>query len=125
MPISYTSEQLRAIKPPPKHLDASLQQHLCDLGIFTSWLRIEHKRQVKHERDRRRRQNNRTNLPIITTANLRSINNKQSELFQYLEDSRTDIACLTETWIDELNTNPICPEITEKFHVFNNPRRGR
>ena len=66
-----------------------------------------------------------THLPIVTTANLRSINNKQSELLQFLEDSRTDVACLTETWIDERNINPICPEITDKFLVFNNPRRGK
>lgn len=123
MPL--TPEQLKALRPTPKHLDASLKQHLVSLGIFTPWARNEHKRQLKRERNRRRRQSNRTHLPIVTTANLRSINNKQCELLQYLEDSRSDIACLTETWIDELNNTPICPEILEKFHVFSNPRRGK
>lgn len=124
MPRSYSIEQLRALKPPPAYIDESLKQHLVDLGVFNPWVRVEHKRKLKRERNRRSRQNN-TRLPIVTTANLRSINNKQSELLQFLEDSHSDIACLTETWIDELNNNPICPEIIEKFLVFNNPRRGK
>lgn len=36
MPLRYTSEQLRALKPTPQqHLDETLKQHLINLGIFS------------------------------------------------------------------------------------------
>ena len=122
MPHTYTAELLKALKPPSEHLDEPLHQHLVDLGIFYPRAKVEHKRQMKRERNRQRRKTNKTKLPIITTTNLHSINNKQDELLQYLEDSRTDIACLTETW---LNDHSINPEIFNKFNDLSNPRRGK
>lgn len=109
MSRSYITEQLRALKPPQVYIDEELKQNLVCFGLFNPLVRVENKRQLKRERNRRRRQKNSTHLPFVTTANLCSIN----------------VACLTETWIDERNINPICPEITDKFLVFNNPRRGK
>ena len=127
MPQRYSIEELKALRPPAQHLKPALKQHLESLDIFFPAVYAEHKRERKRERNRRRRNNNKTHLPIVTTTNLRSINNKQDELLQYLEDSRTDIACLTETWIQELNIleTAINLELREKFHIISNPRRGK
>jgi hypothetical protein len=82
---------------------------------------------IKIARDNRRinKDNKQAQLPIITTTNLRSINNKQDKLLQYLEDSNTDIALLTETWISEVDEHPIGPEILQKFNIFSTPRRDK
>ena len=101
---TYTADELKSLKPSSSsHLNHQLKCHLIDLGIFYPLEKIEKKR----ERYRRRRRTNKTNLPIVSTTNLRSINNKQDELLKFLIDSSTDIACLTETWIDEDNLHPI------------------
>lgn len=120
---TYTAEQLksRAQHSSSSHLSHHLKRHLIDLGIFYPREKIEKRR----ERYRRRRRMNKTNLPVVSTTNLRSINNKQDELLQFLIDSRTDIACLTETWIDEDNQHPISNEILELFHVISRPRHEK
>ena len=124
----YTAEELKSIGQQSSsilkqyHPHQHLKKHLIDLGIYYPHEKVAKKR----ERCRRRRRTNKTNLPIVTTTNLRSMNNnKQEELLQFLIDSRTDIACLTETWINEDNQHPIINEILELFHVINRPRTGK
>lgn len=111
---TYTPDQLRALAPTASTrtpLDHNTRQHLIDLGIYSP-----HSRAIRNkERQRKRSIKNKTALPIVTTANLRSINNKQEELHQYLLDSRSDIACLTETWIDEHNSHRNNNQILDRY----------
>ena len=58
MPFRYSSEQLRALKPPAQHLDAALKHRLVNLGIFYQWVYAEHKQEQKRVRYRRRRKTN-------------------------------------------------------------------
>ena len=84
----------------------------------------------KNSRNKRYRENRRkkylcTCLPTIGNANARSIVNKIDELNQFLDDSKLDIMCITETWLNNSNKQVTTAKINNKYNVTSTERYNK
>ena len=63
-------------------------------------------------------------LPKITFANARSINNKVNEINTLLEDAQPEIALFVETWLTPINQTYTLSQIDPNncYHLINLPR---
>ena len=106
----------------------SLAKYLKSLKIF------RHTRETKREYRRIRQLNYRkqkyfkkltsNQLPKLTLANARSINNKIGEINTLLEDAAPEIALFVETWLTTTNQNYSLSQIDPNncYHLINLPR---
>jgi hypothetical protein len=62
-------------------------------------------------------------LPSILTTNTRSVCNKTEDLNHLLEDTKVDIACITETWITNRNITLVKNSIDHNYHKLNSIRK--
>ena len=109
-------------------ISLSLLKYLKSLKIF------RHSKETKREYRRIRQLTYRkykhfkkvtTNqLPKITFANARSINNKVNEINTLLEDAQPEIALFVETWLTPINQTYTLSQIDPNncYHLINLPR---
>ena len=109
-------------------ISLSLLKYLKSLKIF------RHSKETKREYRRIRQLTYRKNkhfkkvttnqLPKITFANARSINNKVNEINTLLEDAQPEIALFVETWLTPINQTYTLSQIDPNncYHLINLPR---
>jgi hypothetical protein len=82
---------------------------------------------LKEQRAKRRQKNKKPevcrHLPSIVNMNLRSVNNKTSQLKAFQDDGDHNIICVTETWLTASNKQATLNDLSHKYTAFSNERK--
>ena len=108
VPIRYTMEELMARNQPALITKPSqiVMNRLMHHQITRRTWANKTAKKAKHAKRRKRNINTSKickQLPSIINLNSRSICNKKDDLKQLLDDTKTDVAVITETWITNEN----------------------
>ena len=98
---------------------------LKSLNIYHDTWRVKKRTRYMRYREYRRKKHLCTHLPTIGNANARSIVNKIDELNQFLDDSKLDIMCITETWLNNYNKHDTITKINKKYNAISTERHNK
>ena len=108
---------------PQSDLNSNIKIILKSLKIYQETWKLKQRTRYKRYREYRRKKYLCTHLPTIGNANARSKVNKIDELNQFLDDSKLDIMCITETWLN--NKQLITSTINDKYNVTSTERHNK
>jgi hypothetical protein len=121
-PIRYTKQQLLSMNTTKNtaKIDQIIKNRLMKYHITNrTWKEKTEKIRVHLRKLKRTQAKTTDKLPSLAITNIQSINNKLELLNRFLQDSNTDIMCISETWIEQ-NAQIIINELNpNKYHIIN------